>query len=272
MAKVFGPAQESLEKVKNSDLPEKQKTALITAFGLMLECPAGKVTMGNQKEKSIWNYLGFGEETEEGKYEYELKTFGLHKYQVTKGFYYSVFEGKELLEYYLNMPMDYVDWAQAKAFCDKLNELAEGYLPESYHFDLPTEFQWEYACKAGVEAHFNNNTNFEEKKGKFAGLEEVGWYLENSDEKPHHVGLKKPNNWGLYDMHGNVWEWCRNWYYDSLANYDASKQDSVTGNRHAARGGSYTSVVARCRSGKRGNFNSEVAGPRIGFRIALVAE
>ena len=99
-------------------------------------------------------------------------------------------------------PVERVSWDEAKKFGQKLTEreLAAGHLPLGYIFTLPTSAQWEYACRAGTT-------------GDYAGdIAEMGWYDLNADSTTHPVAQKKPNPWGLYDMHGNVWQWVSDWY------------------------------------------------------------
>jgi formylglycine-generating enzyme required for sulfatase activity len=101
------------------------------------------------------------------------------------------------------LPVESVSWEDCQVFLKKLAEF-EG-LPEG-SFRLPTEEEWEYSCRAGAtDGPYAKRVSQEE-------LDEVAWFYENSDNKTHPVGLKKPNNWGLYDMLGNVWEWCDDWY------------------------------------------------------------
>ena len=122
---------------------------------------------------------------------------------------------------------------------------------------LPTEAQWEYACRAG-------------STGAFAGdLDAMGWYYRNSDSKTYPVGKKEPNAWGLYDMHGNVSEWCLDWYefgYSRSGNaMDPTGPDN--GYKHVCRGGHYESSSASCQSSNRDSYSSRSS--TLGFRIVV---
>ena len=103
-----------------------------------------------------------------------------------------------------NLPVEQVSWNDAMVFCRKFTERerAAGRLPKGYVYTLPTEAQWEYARRAGTT-------------GAYAGdLNAMGWHSGNAGKKTHSASQKQPNAWGLYDMHGNVWEWCSDWYGD----------------------------------------------------------
>ena len=110
-----------------------------------------------------------------------------------------------------NKPVERVTWVEAMKWCEALNEREkqEGRLPEGFEYRLPTEAEWEYACRAGTTTALNNGKTLTSADGECPNLDEVAWYDKNSDKETHDVGTKKPNNWGLYDMHGNVEEWCR---------------------------------------------------------------
>ena len=106
-----------------------------------------------------------------------------------------------------DLPVESVSWHEAMAFCEKLTqrEREAGRLPEGYEYTLPTEAQWEYACRAGTTTRFSFGDSDSD-------LGDYGWYGGNSSYTTHPVGEKLANPWGLYDMHGNVQEWCRDWY------------------------------------------------------------
>ena len=133
-------------------------------------------------------------------------------------------------------------------------------------FQLPTEAQWEYACRAGSTTRycFGNDAS---------RLGEYAWYGENSDGMTHPVGQKKPNAWGLYDMHGNVWEWCQDWY--DAAYYAKSPTDDPNcagmESVHAIRGGSWYFDAGYCRSAVRSEFERWYQGDFLGLRVSRVA-
>jgi formylglycine-generating enzyme required for sulfatase activity len=135
-------------------------------------------------------------------------------------------------------------------------------IPEK-DFRLPTEAEWEYACRAGstTEYCFGNNEN---------NLGEYAWYGSNSGEKTHPDGGKKPNTWGLYDMHGNVWEWCNDYYGDKY--YESSTVEDPKGADSGAvrvlRGGSCLYVTRFCRSAHRFGFIPADRFVFLGFRIS----
>jgi len=128
-------------------------------------------------------------------------------------------------------------------------------LPAGGRFYLPTEAQWEYACRAGTT-------------GAYAGdLDEMGWYYDNSDGQTHPVGQKKPNAWGLHDMHGNVWEWCSDWYGDYDMGEMINPSGPASGSRRVYRGGDWDDYAGNCRVARRGN-GPTISGVCFGFRIA----
>ena len=128
--------------------------------------------------------------------------------------------------------------------------------------DLPTEAQWEYACRAGTATALNNGNDIG------SGLAEVGWYDENSGNSKHIVGEKSPNAWGLYDMHGNVWEWCRDWL-DSYTGDGTDPLGPAKGSLRVCRGGSWGSCAGDCRSANRAGFGPNARRGDLGFRLVL---
>ena len=156
-------------------------------------------------------------------------------------------------------PVDTVSWDDSMAFCQKLTEQerAAGRLPAGYAYTLPTEAQREWACRAGTT-------------GDYAGdLDAMAWYGANSGS-PQLVGMKAPNAWGLYDMEGNEWEWCRDWYADKLPGAEVTNpRGPASGSNRAMRGGSCHEVEGRCRSASRSYRTPGSRKDDVGFRVAL---
>ena len=159
-------------------------------------------------------------------------------------------------------PVEEVSWDDCQQFLDKLNKRQGN---PAGKFVLPTEAQWEYACRAGSKTRYC----FGDDASK---LDEYAWYEKNSDDKTHPVGEKKPNAWGLYDMHGNVWEWCQDWYDDGY--YAKSPTDDptgpATGSDRVVRGGSWRTRRGDCRSADRFGDRPGLRYDDLGFRVSLV--
>jgi formylglycine-generating enzyme required for sulfatase activity len=177
-----------------------------------------------------------------------------------------------------NHPVEQVSWEDAVEFCKKLSDLPQEKAAGRV-YRLPTEAEWEYACRAGSKSAYS----FGDERDS---LDDYAWYGENGDGKTHPVGQKKPNGWGLYDMHGNVWEWCNDWYGDypkgavsdpvgprepALASgFPKSAASRQPGSYRVFRGGCWYVVAANCRSAFRcGNFPSYLFSDFRGFRVAL---
>ncbi len=161
----------------------------------------------------------------------------------------SNFKGKDL-------PVETVSWNDASDFCKKLN--AKGLLPAGWRWALPTEAQWEYACRAGTT-------------GEDAGsLADMAWDGDNSGSKTHPVGTKQATAWGLCDMHGNVWEWCADWYGDDPKGAATDPTGSNSGSSRVYRGGSWSSDGTSCRSADCGGYAPDGRLFNFGFRVAAV--
>jgi formylglycine-generating enzyme required for sulfatase activity len=176
-----------------------------------------------------------------------------------------------------NLPMYFVSWNDAMEFCAKLTarERAAGRVSAGYEYSLPTEAQWEYACRAGSTGATYAGPNTAEV------LDRIAWYDRNSAENytgrplgptrsgPRAVGQKAPNAWGLYDMVGNVWQWCRDWHGPYPGGSVTDPTGPATGTLRVNRGGSFGSGANSERSaGRAGNPEFEASAYR-GFRIAL---
>jgi formylglycine-generating enzyme required for sulfatase activity len=129
---------------------------------------------------------------------------------------------------------------------------------------LPTEAQWEYACRAGTKTAFGFGDDDTD-------LRDYAWYAANSGGKTHPVGQKKPNAWGLYDMHGNVWEWCSDWWADSYANAGTRDPEGPdSGICRVLRGGSWLYSPWYCRSAGRIRYDPGLRDDGSGFRVVSV--
>lgn len=185
-----------------------------------------------------------------------LSSYYIGKTEVTQALWQAVmgsdpsnFKGSDL-------PVECVSWDDCQEFIQKLNSLT------GRNFRLPTEAEWEFACRGG-----NNSRGY-----KYSGsnnLGSVAWYDGNSGGKSHPVGTKAPNELGIFDMSGNVWEWCSDWY----ANYTSYSQTNPTGPQSGSyrvdRGGSWGGYARCCRSSYRGDCNPAGRHGSLGLRLAL---
>lgn len=160
-------------------------------------------------------------------------------------------------------PVESLSWKDAVEFCQKLTETgrADGHLPSNWEYRLPTEAQWEFACRA-------NSTTAYCFGDDFTKLDEYAWFDENSMGMTHEVGQKKPNAWGLHDMHGNVWEWCRDRYAAQLAGGTDPIQQ--VGEGRVVRGGCYNFGAQHCQASTRNAMPNDSGDEYVGFRVAIV--
>jgi formylglycine-generating enzyme required for sulfatase activity len=156
------------------------------------------------------------------------------------------------------LPVENVSWDDCQGFLTKLSENVTG-----VDFRLPTEAEWEYACRAG------SSTEYCYGDGE-AGLGEFGWFSGNSGQTTHPTGEKKSNAWGLYDMHGNVWEWCQDWFYSSYngAPDNGSALESPARSLRVFRGGCWLFNAGDCRSAFRAEFVPTTRHNYVGFRLS----
>jgi formylglycine-generating enzyme required for sulfatase activity len=215
---------------------------------------------------------------EEGAYTGEEQQ---HRVNISKGYYLGVMEvTQEQYEYLMGTnpshfqkrvirksdssiyPVEWVSWEDAVEFCKRLSDLPEE-KEAGRVYRLPTEAEWEYACRAGSKTAFG----FGESAKSLGGY---AWFAGNSNSQTHPVGEKKPNAWGIYDMHGNVWEWCSDWYG---AEYPKGIVGDPAGPREGsyrvARGGSWDDKAAGCRSAVRGGSTPDDRRNSYGFRVAM---
>ena len=153
-------------------------------------------------------------------------------------------------------PVEMVSWNDATEFCKKLSERTRQAVR------LPTEAEWEYACRAGTATAFSFGD-------ADSALGDYAWHDANSGSTTHPVGQKKPNVWGLFDMHGNVWEWCADWFGDYPNGAVTDPKGPVSGIRRVLRGGSWGNAPSICRSAYRGSYTPGLRNLRCGFRVVV---
>jgi formylglycine-generating enzyme required for sulfatase activity len=244
---------------------EKLREFAISDLGMeMVPIPAGTFLMGSPSgEDDRWS--------DEGPQTTVTisQSYWMSKYEVTQGQYEEVMGNNpsHFKNAGLNAPVEQVSWNSAVEFCRKLTEREQtaGRLPDGYEYGLPTEAQWEYACRAGTTTRFSF--------GDDPGYNEVGkyaWYSSNSGSTTHPVGEKLENPWGLHDMHGNVWEWCLDWKGDYPGGNQIDPVGSTTGTVRVNRGGSWNFNARFSRSADRFRRDPSSTHYDLGFRPALV--
>ena len=198
--------------------------------------------------------------------------FWFGKYEVTQGEYQAVmgsnpsnFKGDT------NRPVEMVSWGNATNYCGKLTqrERAAGRIATNSVYRLPTEAEWEYACRGWTSTRFS----YGDDPG-YANLTNYAWYADNSGATTHPVGQKLPNPWGLYDMHGNLWEWCQDWYGPYRGGIALDPQGPATGSSRVLRGGGWSVLnngdARFCRSAERGfGLPGSPGDETLGFRVLL---
>ncbi|MDR1043801.1 MAG: formylglycine-generating enzyme family protein [Candidatus Adiutrix sp.] len=218
--------------------------------------PAGSFTMGADKK--------FEDATDDEMPQHRViisQPFYLGAYEVTQAQWTAVMGNNPSKFKILSNPVEMVSWNDVQAFIQWLNA-KEGH----NRYRLPTEAEWEYAARAGTTGAYSFGGD-KDSLGRYA------WYRDNSGEKTHSVGQKQPNALGLYDMHGNVWEWVQDWYgrnYSSSSVTDPKGPSS--GTLRVARGGSWSDSARYCRAAYRSHDSPDGRGDDVGFRLALSPE
>lgn len=226
-----------------------------TSVGEFIYIPKGKFTRGS-------NFVN-GDRTDKPAHRVIIsRSFEIGCYQITQQQWETLMVSNPSYFKGETLPVERVSWIDVQKFIARLNAKSNMYV-----YALPTEAQWEYACRAGTT-------------GKYAGnLNDMAWYSDNSGRKTHPVGQKQSNAWGLYDMHGNVEEWCSDFYEDYCNLFEYGSYSEITvkdpsgaslGLSRVVRGGSCISDANDCRSASRDSWRSESNCFVIGFRLVRV--
>ena len=242
--------------------------------------PAGTFTMGSPTNERVRSL-------DETQHVVTLtKGFYMGKFPVTQGNYLSLmntnpgfFTPSNNFTLDLNRPVEQVSWSDATNYCARFTqqERTAGRIFTNWSYRLPTEAEWEYSCRAGTTTPFYYGASLFAGLANFNGQYEyvggigttnasgVGTFLGRTAS----VGSYQPNALGLYDMAGNVWEWCADWFGSYSTNSIANPQGSATGSARVFRGGTFNSIGADCRSAKRNSSGPSTAVNTIGFRVVL---
>ncbi len=212
-------------------------------------CPPGIFTMGSPESE---------EERRDTETQGEVritKGFWMAQTECSQAQWQTVMETNPSFSKGATLPMEKVSWIAVESFIVKLNQTTT--LPAGWKFALPTEAQWEYACRAGSNTAFAFGDTLSKEQANHTGAQ----------TKP--VGSYPPNAWGIHDMHGNVWEWCRDWFGKDRA-AGADPEGAPQGQTRALRGGGWFNLPASCRSANRAKNPPVYGDSNLGFRLALV--
>lgn len=185
-----------------------------------------------------------------------LSSFYICKYEVTQALWRAVMGSNPSDFKGDNLPVECVSWNDCQTFINRLNSYT------GRNFRLPTEAEWEFAARGG-----NYSRHYKYSGSNY--ISDVAWYDDNSGNRTHPVGTKQANELGLYDMSGNVWEWCNDWYgsYNSYSQTDPTGPSS--GSYRVGRGGSWFNFARYCRSSFRNYCSPDDSDIRLGLRLVL---
>ncbi len=216
----------------------------------MIKVDGGTFTMGATSEMTTPNYY------EKPTHQVTLSSYYIGESEVTQALWTAVMGNNPSYFKGDNLPVEQVSWEDCQTFIGRLNGLT------SKRFRLPTEAEWEYAARGGKRS---NHTQY--SGGSM--IDDVAWYDGNSGSKTHSVKTKKPNELGLYDMSGNVMEWCQDWYGSYSSNAQTNPTGPDSGSYRVLRGGGWGSVERGCRSSFRAYASPGYLYYSLGFRLAL---
>ena len=234
-------------KIKNN----KREAILQNLINNMVRVEGGTFTMGATPEQG-----SDADDDEKPAHQVALSSFSIGKYEVTQEEWEAVMGSNPSYFKGAKKPVERVSWDDCQTFIRKLKELT------GRNFRLPTEAEWEFAARGGTKS----------RGYKYAGdddLDNVAWYYDISGNSVHDVGTKSPNELGLYDMSGNVLEWCQDWIGSYGSSAQTNSKGPSSGSYHVNRGGSWDSGTRSCRVSYRSRYGPSDQYGLLGFRLAL---
>ena len=261
------PATTQVAPKKHKSQSKPTKGGTVKRVATKASYSNGTLTVNGIKYNMVWVDGGtfrMGATSEQGSeisdekpvHSVTLSGYYIGKTEVTQALWQAVmgsnpsyFEGDDL-------PVEQVSWDDCQEFIRKLNSLT------GQNFRLPTEAEWEFACRGG-----NNSRGYKYSGSNY--IDNVAWYDGNSGDKTHPVATKSPNELGIYDMSGNVWEWCADWYGDYSSGRQTNPKGPYDGSNRVFRGGSWLSYARSCRSSIRYFSYPTIRFIFLGLRLAL---
>ena len=233
--------------------PETPEGNTYTANGVqftMVAVEGGTFQMGSEDRDAY--------DSEKPVHQVTVSSFAIGQTEVTQELWEAVMGSNPSYFKGAKLPVEEVSWNDCQTFITKLNQLT------GQQVRLPTEAEWEFAARGG-----NSSKGY-----KYSGsdnIDAVAWYTSNSSRKTHEVATKAPNELGIYDMSGNVWEWCQDWYNSSYYSSSPTSNPTgpTTGSSRVGRGGSWGSNVRSCRVSYRNYFAPDSRSYNLGLRLAL---
>lgn len=261
------PATTQVAPKKHKSQSKPTKGGTVKRVATKASYSNGTLTVNGIKYNMVWVDGGtfrMGATSEQGSeisdekpvHSVTLSGYYIGKTEVTQALWQAVmgsnpsyFEGDDL-------PVEQVSWDDCQEFIRKLNSLT------GQNFRLPTEAEWEFACRGG-----NNSRGYKYSGSNY--IDNVAWYDGNSGDKTHPVATKSPNELGIYDMSGNVWEWCADWYGDYSSGRQTNPKGPYGGSGRVLRGGSWIIIAGCCRSSYRDGYIPTYRFNNLGLRLAL---
>ncbi len=242
--------QRRQEELKKQEQIKKQTFTVNGVSFVMVEVKGGTFTMGATSEQ-----VGDSRDNEKPAHSVTLSSYHIGQTEVTQALWQAVMGSNPSYFKGSNRPVERVSWEDCQEFLSRLNRIT------GKRFRLPTEAEWEYAARGGHSGGY-----------KYSGsnnINDVAWYNDNSGSTTHPVAIKQPNELGLYDMSGNVWEWCSDWYGDYSSSAQSNPTGPSSGSYRVFRGGSWSYFARHCRVSSRSSLSLDLRDFSLGLRLAL---